>query len=84
MEQWNNGLWEAGTVVFGKTILTRKLINEGFPYKTIIPIFQHSIIPCARQKLKPQKIPLISISCRISETFNYIIPLGFIFLLTVL
>jgi len=30
-------------------------------------------IPCARQELKPQKIPLISISCRISEMLNYII-----------
>jgi hypothetical protein len=29
-------------------------------------------IPCARQKLKPQKIPLISMGCRISETYNYL------------
>ena len=27
-------------------------------------------IPCARQKLRPYKIPLIPISCRISETFT--------------
>jgi hypothetical protein len=29
--------------------LTSKLINERLPYKIIIPTFQYSIIPCARQ-----------------------------------
>jgi len=35
-----------------------------------IPLFHYSIIPSARQELKPQKILLISISCRISKTYG--------------
>jgi hypothetical protein len=74
LEYWNTGIMGSGRLgqwFVGKTLLTRKLINERFPCKTIIPIFQHSIIPCARQKLKAQKIPLISMGCRISETLYY-------------
>jgi hypothetical protein len=56
LEQWNTGIMGSGRLgqwFVGKTLLTRKLINERLPYKTIIPLFHHSIIPCARQKLKP-------------------------------
>ena len=83
LEYWNNG-WscpeqreggEMGSGLFVKFFLTWKiiiiLIDEKVPHNINIPLFQHSIIPCARQKLKPQKTPLFSISCRISETFSY-------------
>jgi len=51
LKQWNNGLGETGTVIIGKTLLTRKLINERLPYKIIpgndgifdIPTFQYSL-----------------------------------------
>jgi len=33
----------------GETLSTRKLINERLPYKIIIPTFQYSIVPRARQ-----------------------------------
>jgi len=36
---------------------------------TIARLPHHSNIPCAGQRLKPQKIPLFSVSCRISDTF---------------
>jgi hypothetical protein len=39
--------------------LTGKLINEKLLFKINIPIFHHSIIPSARQELKPQKILLV-------------------------
>ena len=45
------------------------MINSLFEIN--IPIFHHSIIPCVGQKLRPQKIPLFSISCRNSETYNH-------------
>jgi len=48
LEQWNIGFWETAAVVIGKTLLTRKLINERLPCKFIIPTFQYSIIPGAR------------------------------------
>ncbi len=59
-----------GSGLLVKFFLTWKiimLIDEKIPHNINIPLFQYSIIPCARQKLKPQKIPLISMSCRISE-----------------
>jgi hypothetical protein len=43
MENWNNEFWETGTVVYWQNTMTRKLINEEFPYKIIIPTFQHSL-----------------------------------------
>jgi len=36
-----------------------------------IPLFQHSIVPCGRQKSTVSKRPLISVGCRNSEAFNY-------------
>jgi len=39
MENWNNGFWETGTVVYWQNTMTRKLMNEEFPYKIIIPTF---------------------------------------------
>jgi hypothetical protein len=54
-----------------KLLLTVKLIKEYLSFDINIPIFHHSIIPCMRQKPKPQKDPLISVSCRNSDTFNY-------------
>jgi hypothetical protein len=39
--------------------LTGKLINEKLLSKINIPIFHYSIIPSARQELKPQKNLLI-------------------------
>jgi len=74
MEYWNTGIMGSGRLgqwFVGKTLFPRKFINERFPYKTIIPIFHHSIIPSARQELKPHKSPLFSISCRNTETYNY-------------
>jgi len=63
--------WDSDLLaLLAKFLLTGKLINEKLPFKINIPLFHHSIIPSARQELKPHKILLISISCRISETFN--------------
>ena len=42
-----------------KLLLTGELINEKLLSNTNIPIFRHSIIPSARQELKPQWLPLI-------------------------
>jgi len=79
LECWNAGIMGEGgqdhkvkeekrdDCLLAKLLLTGKLINEKLLLK---PIFHYSIIPSARQGLKPQKIPLFSISCRISETFN--------------
>jgi len=53
-----------------KFLLTGEFINEKFPLKNNIPIFHQSIIPRVRQKIEPQKTPLILISCRNSETFK--------------
>jgi len=44
-----------------KSLLTAKLIKEYLSFNINIPIFHHSIIPSARQELKPQNILLISI-----------------------
>jgi hypothetical protein len=56
----------------------RMLLNKKIPLRNNpdkcgifdIPIFHHSIIPCVRQKHKPQKATLFSMSYRNSETFN--------------
>jgi len=55
--------------------LTTKLIKEYLSFNINIPTFQHSIIPLFHVpgiNIKPQKIHLISISFRISETYNYL------------
>ena len=57
--------------LLAKLHLTGKLINEKLPFNNNIPLFHHSIIPSAGQEIKPHKILLISISCRISETYKY-------------
>jgi len=74
LEKWVLEKWNTGLLV--KSLLTRKSIREYFLLRINpdkdgifdIPLFHHSIIPCARQKIRPQKIPLFSISCTISET----------------
>ena len=46
MECWNNGILGSGKLrqwFIGKTLLTRKLINERLPYKIIIPTLQYSL-----------------------------------------
>ena len=46
LEQWNNGILGSGKLrqwFIGKTLLTRKLINERLPCKIIIPTFQYSL-----------------------------------------
>lgn len=43
-----------------------------YAFLTIIPWFQHSIIPCGRHKTSVVKSCMISIYYRNSETFNYI------------
>jgi len=51
MEKWVLEKWVY--VVMVKNIPTYKLkmsIREKVPSKTNIPVFQHSIIPCVRQK----------------------------------
>jgi len=53
-----------------KLLLTVKLIKEYLSFDINIPLFHHSIIPSVGQELKPEKILLISISCRNSETLN--------------
>ncbi|MDL1958802.1 MAG: hypothetical protein LWX01_03750 [Deltaproteobacteria bacterium] len=40
-------------------------------FSSFTPIFQHSIPPCVWHKQVAIKRPIISISCRISETLNY-------------
>jgi len=45
LEQWNTGIMGSGRLgqwFVGKTLLTRKLINEKLPLK---PTFHYSIIP---------------------------------------
>ncbi len=74
MECWGNGV-----MVYWKIPLDMEVemfMNGPIPIKANIPLFHHSIIPCTRQKLMPQKTPLFSISCRISETLNYTISLS--------
>jgi len=69
MEQWVLGKW--GTGLLAEFLLTWKLImltDKELAFKINIPIFHHSIIPCAGQNVRPQKLPLISASYRISET----------------
>jgi hypothetical protein len=69
LEQWNTGIMGSGRLgqwFVGKTLLTRELINERLPYKTVIPLFH------VRGKNSKLKIPLFSISCRIADTFNYL------------
>jgi len=72
LECWNNGILGSGKLrqwFIGKTLLTRKLINDRVPYKIIIPTFQYSICEAIRNSLKT--IILISMSCKISETLHY-------------
>jgi len=60
LEQWNNGILGSGKLrewFIGKTLLTRKSINEKLPYKIIIPTFQYSIIPGVRQYATASKNP---------------------------
>jgi hypothetical protein len=52
MEYWVLGKWITG--LLAKTLLTGKLINGKLPFEISIPLFQHSIIPDARQKPMPQ------------------------------
>jgi hypothetical protein len=69
LEYWNVGIMGSGQLrewFVGKITLTRHVTNEKVPLKTssqrriyIIPPFQYSIIPCARQKLRPHKNPFI-------------------------
>jgi len=58
--------WHAGPSFhghhFGNPTATEKFSTQLAPGQ--------AIIPCARQKLKPQKNPLFSINCRISDTLN--------------
>jgi len=58
--------WHAGPAFhghhFGNPTATGKFSTQLAPGQ--------AIIPCARQKLRPYKIPLIPISCRISETLG--------------
>jgi len=63
------GEWDIGMLT--KLLLTVKLIKEYLSFDINIPLFHHSIIPSVGQELKPRKIHLISISCRISETFKW-------------
>jgi len=52
LEKWKNGIMGSGKLghwFVGKTQLKKKLVNERLPYKIIIPTFQYSIIPYARQ-----------------------------------
>jgi len=71
-----------GKWVIGKIHIDREVqyINkEKLPLKTNpakdgifdFPLFHHSIIPCARQKLRPWKTPLFLVSCTNSKTINY-------------
>jgi hypothetical protein len=46
------GSGRLGQWFVGNTLLTRKLINERFPYKTIIPIFHYSMCEAKTQASK--------------------------------
>ena len=71
---------KAGSGLLAKFLLIWKLImlidnelpfNPLRDYGGLRSIFRYSIIPCAGQNVRPQKLPLISAGYRISETFNY-------------
>ena len=57
------GLWFSGKIILD-TEFNDVRRNKASFYN------QYSIIPCAGQKIVTQKCLLISISCRISETFD--------------
>jgi len=61
--------WVVGRIPLDREVNRVNIIN--FLIKTNIPVFHHSIIPCAGQKLRRRKKPLFSISCTNSDTFNY-------------
>jgi len=65
LEYWSDGIMGSGKLGQWFIGRTPKLLS-----KINIPIFHHSIIPIARQEIKPQKVPLISISRRISDIPN--------------
>ena len=49
---------------------------SNFPIQTNIPIFHHSIIPFGLHETCSIKNALISVSCRISDTLNYLLQRG--------
>jgi hypothetical protein len=65
MERWNDGImgsmprrrWSAGRI--RDNWGTIELMGLQLPLKINIPIFHHSIFPCAMQKLKPHGLPFV-------------------------
>jgi len=53
----------------GKICVDDKIKMANILLKTNLPVFHYSIIPFLRQAFKPQKSPIFSNNCRISETF---------------
>jgi hypothetical protein len=59
LEQWNNGIM--GSIITGSGFAGKfrdsrgaiNLMDLKLPLKINIPIFHHSIFPCAKLKLKP-------------------------------
>jgi hypothetical protein len=77
LEYWSDGIMSFGKMgqcFIGKipsdVEVKRSSEKSYFLININIPIFHHSIIPCAVQKTKRQKPQLLSISCRISEAYN--------------
>ncbi len=75
LEYWNDGIMGFGQMEYwdiDNVPLDSEVDKEvSFP---IVSTFHHSSIALFHVRginSKPQKIHLISISCRISETFNY-------------
>jgi len=60
------GKWDSA--LLAEFLLTEKLINEKLLIEINIPLFHYSM---CEAKTQASKNPFISISCRISDTFNY-------------
>jgi len=74
MGKWNNGCTCLGQGEgLAKSLLPGRLLNSNFLIQINIPIFHHSIIPFGLHETCSITNTVISISCRISETFKYII-----------
>jgi len=58
LERWNIGFWEIGILVYWKNSSWhgREYVKKWeLSFKINIPLFHHSIIPCARQKHRASK-----------------------------
>jgi hypothetical protein len=60
-----------------KYVLKIKLKMDNILLKTNLPVFHPSIIPCSRQAFKPKKYFIFPLSCRNSETLNYMVGIFF-------